>query len=128
MLQLSSLLRRKVLGPAVYPLRSASMEDRMINVSVRLAAVLLLGAILSSCGTTTYTAAVRERDPNGRRLTTPVEIAHLPEKYPELKYLRDAAAFSAAVYVDVPVTTPLAEVKSSDTASQIGRASCRERV
>ena len=84
----------------------------MINVSVRLAAALLLGAILSSCGTTTYTATVRERDRNGRRISAPVEIAHLPQKYPELKVLRDAAAFSAAVYVDVPVTTPLADTAS----------------
>jgi len=76
---------------------------------------LLLGAFVTACGTTTQIATVREHGGSSH-----MRIADLPVRFSELKYLDAAAAFSAAVYVDAPRTTPLANAhidSESDKAS-----------
>jgi hypothetical protein len=73
---------------------------------------VLTAALLSSCSAVMHTATVRQHG-----LKEPaVPIAELPGKYPDLPYLRDAAAFSAAVYADVPLDQPLAAIDPSPAA------------
>jgi hypothetical protein len=89
----------------------------MARNTLLLVTAVSLGLILQACGTTTSTATVREKR-EGRRINTHLEIPQLPQTYPDLPYLRDAAAFSAAVYVDAPATQRLADVKSNGTEEQ----------
>ncbi|MBV8516558.1 MAG: hypothetical protein JO197_04055 [Acidobacteria bacterium] len=79
---------------------------------------VLLALCMTACGTMRSTAIVRRGGvPNEH-----VEIARLAQQVDsELQYLPVAAAFSAAVYVDAPLTTPLAqfEPKTADERDAI---------
>jgi hypothetical protein len=75
-------------------------------------ATVLLALWMTACGTIRSTAIVRQ----GGKANAHVEISRLPQDVnPELRYLPTAAAFSAAVYVDAPRTTRLADFHDAKT-------------
>jgi hypothetical protein len=64
--------------------------------------ILIALLLLSACGTTTKPCALVRQQVNGKRVRDSVPVASLQRAgYPDLQYLQVAAAFSAAVYVEV---------------------------
>jgi hypothetical protein len=86
----------------------------MSHGKIRFAGLLVIAALAIGCGSTTDSAKVRQHG-----LRREVKISALPvEVNSDLVHLADAAAFSAAVYADVPLATTLAEAKRTGSDAQ----------
>lgn len=92
-------------------------EAMMPARATRYISLLFLPLLLWGCSTIQGRATVR---PHLDGQPRDFAIAELPriEQLPKLKYLRNAAIMSAAVYVDAPLTTQLKDIKTNGTPEQ----------